>query len=55
MTAKRKRALAKLAKFDPKIGYPNKWRDYSKVSVKSDDLVGNVERATYVSQMRIGD
>jgi predicted metalloendopeptidase len=25
----RKEALAKLAKFSPKIAYPNKWRDYS--------------------------
>ena len=29
----------------PKIGYPNKWRDYSKLEVKKDDLVGNVMRA----------
>ena len=40
-----KEALAKLAKFTPKIGYPNKWRDYSTLKVKADDLVGNVERA----------
>jgi putative endopeptidase len=43
----RKEALAKLAKFSPKIGYPPKWRDYSKVKIDSADLVGNVERATY--------
>ena len=56
MTAEtKKEALAKLAKFDPKIGYPNKWRDYSKLSVKSDDLVGNVERSTYLeSEYQIG-
>jgi predicted metalloendopeptidase len=41
----RKEALAKLAKFSPKIGYPNKWRDYSKLQVKAGDLVGTVERA----------
>ena len=41
----RKEALAKLAKFSPKIAYPNKWRDYSKLQVKGGDLVGTVERA----------
>ena len=34
-----------MAKFTPKIGYPNKWRDYSKVEIKKDDLVGNLIRA----------
>jgi predicted metalloendopeptidase len=41
----RTQALDKLAKFAPHIGYPNKWRDYSKLAIKSDDLVGNVMRA----------
>ncbi|MGO4477798.1 M13 family metallopeptidase [Massilia sp. 2TAF26] len=41
----RKEAQAKLAKFTPKIGYPNKWKDYSALVVKRDDLVGNVMRA----------
>jgi putative endopeptidase len=36
------RALEKLDKFTPKIGYPVKWRDYSSVQVSADDLVGNV-------------
>lgn len=36
------RALEKLDKFTPKIGYPVKWRDYSTVHVSADDLVGNV-------------
>ncbi len=43
--ATRQQALAKLAKITPKIGYPNKWRDYSKLTIKPDDLMGNVERA----------
>jgi predicted metalloendopeptidase len=38
-------AQAKLAKFTTKIGYPNKWRDYSKLTVAKDDLVGNVLRS----------
>jgi putative endopeptidase len=41
----KKQALAKLAKFGVKIGYPDKWRDYAGLSLKADDLVGNVERA----------
>ncbi len=39
------RALDKLAKFTPKIGYPDKWRDYSSLVIERDDLVGNVHRA----------
>lgn len=38
------KALQKLAKFTPKIGYPDKWRDYSKLEIKRDDLVGNQRR-----------
>jgi putative endopeptidase len=38
-------ALAKLASFKVKIGYPVKWRDYSALTLKDGDLVGNVERA----------
>lgn len=41
----RKKALEKLAKFTPKIGYPDKWRDYSSLQIKRDDLVGNMRRA----------
>ncbi|MFZ2493044.1 MAG: M13-type metalloendopeptidase [Thermoanaerobaculia bacterium] len=37
----KKLALDKLAKFGVKIGYPSKWRDYSKLQVKEGDLVGN--------------
>jgi putative endopeptidase len=41
----RKRALAKLGTFTPKIGYPDKWKDYSALEIKADDLLGNVRRA----------
>ena len=41
----RQAAQAKLAKFTTKIGYPNKWRDYSALVVSKDDLVGNVRRS----------
>jgi putative endopeptidase len=43
--ATRKEALAKLAKFNTKIGYPKRWIDYSALQVRADDLVGNVMRA----------
>ncbi|MCB0914464.1 MAG: hypothetical protein KDC23_02000 [Actinobacteria bacterium] len=42
----RKEAHAKLATFRAKIGYPDKWRDYSALEVADDDLVGNVRRAS---------
>ena len=46
MTAETKaKALVKLSKFNPKIGYPNKWKDYSSLVIKRDDLVGNVRRS----------
>lgn len=41
----RKQALQKLASFTPKIGYPDRWRDYSPLTIQADDLVGNVIRA----------
>lgn len=37
-------ALEKLEKFTVKIGYPEKWRDYSALDVSADDLFGNVAR-----------
>jgi predicted metalloendopeptidase len=42
----KKEAQDKLAKFTPHIAYPNKWRDYSKLAIRADDLVGNVMRAS---------
>ena len=39
------RALDKLAKFRPHIGYPSTWRDYSALEISRDDLLGNVMRA----------
>ena len=41
----KERALDKLAKFRPHIGYPAKWRDYSALEISADDLLGNVMRA----------
>ncbi len=39
------KALEKLAAFRPKIGYPDRWRDYSALRIAADDLAGNVRRA----------
>ncbi|MES2161291.1 MAG: M13-type metalloendopeptidase [Pseudomonadota bacterium] len=41
----KKQAQEKLAKFTTKIAYPDTWRDYSKLTVAKDDLVGNVMRS----------
>jgi predicted metalloendopeptidase len=40
------RAHDKLATFVTKIGYPDKWKDYSTLEVKREDLLGNVRRAS---------
>jgi predicted metalloendopeptidase len=48
----RKAAKAKLATFTAKIGYPNKWRDYSALKIVGDDLVGNVMRASEFEYQR---
>ncbi|HEY5721314.1 MAG TPA: M13-type metalloendopeptidase, partial [Allosphingosinicella sp.] len=46
MTAETKaKAHAKLAAFTPKIGYPDRWRDYSGLEISRDDLFGNALRA----------
>ena len=42
----KKRAYDKLATFRPKIGYPEKFRDYSALQVSPDDLLGNVAAAS---------
>ncbi|OBI14155.1 peptidase M13 [Mycobacterium sp. E2462] len=40
----RERALTKLGKFTAKVGYPNKWRDYSTLVIDRGDLYGNFQR-----------
>ncbi|MEJ2185063.1 MAG: M13-type metalloendopeptidase, partial [Gemmatimonadota bacterium] len=37
-------ALAKLAKFTPRIGYPDRWQDYSGLDIEPGDLMGNMRR-----------
>nr|WP_089247772.1 M13 family metallopeptidase [Rhodococcus kyotonensis] len=45
----RQRALEKLDKFTPKIGYPDRWRDYSAIEIDASDLVGNYRRG-YIAE-----
>ncbi len=42
--ATKAKALEKLKKFTPKIGYPDKWRDYSTLEISATDLIGNLWR-----------
>jgi putative endopeptidase len=50
----KKKALVKLDKFTPKIGYPVKWRDYSELEIDRDDLVGNMQRvARFVTKIEV--
>ncbi|HKY88200.1 MAG TPA: M13 family metallopeptidase, partial [Pseudorhodoplanes sp.] len=44
--ATKQAALAKLARMDVMVGYPDKFRDYSKLVMKPDDLYGNVKRSS---------
>lgn len=53
--ATKKQALDKLSKFHAKIGYPDKWKDYSKLEIHKDDLIGNVKRSDLVEYNRMVD
>lgn len=48
----KQKALEKLNKFDPKIGYPKRWRDYSALRVSANDLFGNMQRGAEFDYMR---
>jgi predicted metalloendopeptidase len=50
--ATRERAHAKLARFTTKIGYPTKWKDWSTLVIRRDDLIGNELRAAAVTFQR---
>jgi endothelin-converting enzyme len=50
--ATKEEALKKLSRFVAKIGYPDKWKDYSKLVIKKDDLVGNYRRSNVVEYER---
>jgi putative endopeptidase len=38
-------AMDKLSRMDVMVGYPDKWRDYSQLTITPDDLYGNVQRS----------
>jgi len=46
------KALEKLGKITTKIGYPDEWRDYSKLEISSDDLLGNMLRSSRAEHFR---
>ncbi|MGO9925358.1 MAG: M13 family metallopeptidase, partial [Mycobacterium sp.] len=48
----RERALTKLEKFTAKVGYPAKWRDYSRLVIDRNDLYGNYQRGYAVNHDR---
>ncbi len=48
----RKQAIAKLEAFGQKIGYPDKWIDYSSLNVSRDSYLANVMRASEFGQIR---
>jgi putative endopeptidase len=50
--ATRAKALAKFARFTQKIGYPDKFRDYSSITISRDDLLGNVRRCALFEEHR---
>ena len=51
----KKQALEKLHSVVNKVGYPDRWRDYSSVIIKPDDFLGNVQRAsTFESHRQLG-
>ena len=50
--ATKEEALRKLSKFEPKIGYPDEWKDYSALDIEADDLYGDLERAALVEHQR---
>ena len=50
--ATREKALAKFKRFTQKIGYPDKFRDYSAIEIRRDDLLGNVRRAAIFESRR---
>lgn len=45
----KEKALAKLASFNRKFGYPDKWKDYSTLEIKEDSYIENIWRANQFS------
>ncbi|MDO4240835.1 M13 family metallopeptidase, partial [Micrococcus sp.] len=47
------KALDKLGKFTPKIGFPAKWKDYSSITIDPTDLVENVRQVRMYAVRRL--
>ena len=50
--ATKQKALEKLGRITTKIGYPDEWRDYSKLEIRANDLLGNIRRAAEFDHQR---
>jgi len=50
--ATRTKALVKFDHFTQKVGHPDRFRDYSKVKIRRNDLLGNIERAAVFESRR---
>jgi putative endopeptidase len=50
--ATREKALAKFDRFEPMIGYPAKWKDYSAIEIRRDDFFGNIVRTSLAESRR---
>ncbi len=48
----RAEAKSKLSKITVKIGYPDKWRDYTALAIRNDDLIGNLMRSAEFQHQR---
>ncbi len=53
--ATKARAAEKLARMTTKIGYPTKWRDYSKLEIREDELIANLLRSAKYEYGRMID
>jgi putative endopeptidase len=52
----KKAAIEKLSKMDVMVGYPDKWRDYSRLTIDAGDLYGNVQRSNkFEWEYQLGD
>jgi putative endopeptidase len=51
----RAKALAKFDRFEPMIGYPAKWKDYSAIEIRRDDFFGNIVRTSLAESRRAID
>lgn len=51
-TDTKKAAHIKLAAFTPKIGYPDKWEDYSALAIDGNDIIGNITRSGKLSHQK---